>query len=350
MKNNNLKIAITIVLFFICQLNYAQRRNAFTPVKNYTYNVYADSIIDSLYLIEHLTYSSNTPPKNLLVSNRGLNKYFANKIGYFLTGEDKSSLNKNYIFLNAGDNELVFGHNRFFERENHRIQSVINFGIRANLEDNFAEIKNSDGFTNNIGLNIKWTWFGNGKIFYDNNYSQETFKNLRIDQIELGKQKCDLTNKRIELLNTLSLQIKKEADEFEESLNNLRIDSTRFCGNFLVFEQEKKVEFYNELKDKYFDLFSTTEADYLEKYDVKNFVKVGWLSISGFAPFTRESYFLIDSLKMLPYEKKSYLAEFKISYSYLLEHVNWGKLFLILLFAILFEFKFYNFFRIFLAS
>lgn len=251
-----------------------------------------------------------------LVTPRGLNKYFAKTIGYYLTGSNSSSLNRNYLFLNAGDNELVFGHNRYFAQANGRIRSVWTVGFKAELNKKFAELLNNNGASANMGLNLKYTRYLTGTVFFDG-------------PVTPGPQKCAMNHLRRIYLMDLIRKINDESNQFEAGIADFNLNpGNNTCGGQVASTTQSRTDFYNKLLQKYEDLYYEKEVELLENAGAKNAVRVGWWSITGFVPFTPVRYQTITTTTMLPVEKADYLAELNWSGNFLYDSDVWGRVLL----------------------
>jgi hypothetical protein len=281
------------------------------------------NFIDSLEGIDKKTRAAVKKPDNLLVSKVGLNKFFAKKIGYFLTGKDNPSLHRNYLFLDAGENDLVLGHNRYFTAENDRILSVLTLGLKADLKDNFGELANQDGLKGNFGVNLKYTYYIFGTVKYDN-LSQSTKSSEAL--VPKRDQKCSMNHKRHMFLKDQIERLQKEALEFEKAKQAfVSEEDTESCRDKGAMVKESEDEFYKDLKKKYLEAYYAKEVELLEDPDAKNFVHASWVSATGFFPIAGKSYSVTTSTTELPKERKSYLTDIGVSFYYLMEFKENGR-------------------------
>lgn len=286
---------------------------------------YTKKIIDSLYIEDDHTINSTQKGSNLLVSKRGLNHYFANKIGYFLTGEDKSNLARNFVSLSTTDSELEFGHNRYKEKDNKRIVSVFTYGFKAKASEKFAEIFSSTNkLSSSMGFTFKYTWLMNSKVKYDKMYT-ETQNSKKIKD-ERGPQKCSMDKKRRIYLIGLQNELVDDSLKFSRVIDAIST-TTVLCEpndkkEIANSEQKKK---YEKQKEDYEKKYYDKEAELLDVFDAKNAVVVPWISFSGYIPLNSTSYQVTDSLSLLSSEKRGYLAEITASPSLYLETKRLGK-------------------------
>jgi len=283
----------------------------------------ADAIIKKIVAIDDATRKATDPPDNLLVSRVGLNKFFARKIGYFLTGNENPSLHRNFLFLNAGDNELIFGHNRYFTRENDRIKSVVTYGLKADLKDGFSELGNQDGLKGNFGLNLKYSYYFNGGIKYDDLSEWQT---VSATTTAGGPQKCSMNTKRRLFLSEQMEKLKKESIEHEQTEKNYVNDETKDeCDSKTELVKEASDDFYKVLEEKYLKTYYDKEVELLDEWEAKDLVRTGWFSLSGFLPFTPKTYSVTTNLTELPGKKLTYEGNGSLNFYYLIEHKKSGK-------------------------
>lgn len=308
----SLFIAAMVSMFF-CQKSFAQ--------------YYTKKIMDSLDLVDKHTIDSTENGKKLLVSKRGLNNYFGNKIGYFLTGEDKSNVARNFVSLSTTDSELEFGHNRYKEADDKRIVSVFTYGFKAKASEKFSEIfSSSQKLSSNIGITFKYTWLGNGTISFDtSNTESQNEKNIKEKRVS---QKYSMDKKRRIYLLGLENELADDSLKFSRVIDTILTTRVFFQPNereeIANSEQKKN---YEKLKEDYEKKYYDKEAELLDVFDAKNIVRVCWLSFSGYIPLNSTSYQVTDSLSVLANEKRGYLIETTISPSLYLETRCLGKFF-----------------------
>jgi len=284
----------------------------------------AIKIINTLMEIDTKTHNAMGEKDHLLVSRVGLNKFLAKKIGYFLTGEENPALHKNYLFLNSGEKELVYGHNWYRTRTDDRVVSVWTLGLKADMKDGFAELANKEGWAQNTGINLKYTVYFTGGIKYDNlkEWQEEKDKSLTA----AGKQKCAMNTKRRLFLMEQIEKLKAESNDFEAIQQSYRNDGAEdLCATKEDLIKETSAEFYSELKKKYLEAYYDKEVELLEGKEAKNLVRIGWLSFTGFAPFSTTTYSIITDIDYLPTPKNTYLATGNLNLNYFVEDKDLGK-------------------------
>ena len=118
--------------------------------------------------IENLNQTRKTRNKyNVLYSGRSLNLLFSKKLETVFSNSNDLSLQKSFFNIDASDKSFSFGYNIDFREGDplKQLDLILSIGVKIISSDGFAAISNGgDLLEDNIGVNLKLSWIGNGTI------------------------------------------------------------------------------------------------------------------------------------------------------------------------------------------
>jgi len=278
---------------------------------------------DRIYSTLHAKAEQVAGDPSMIVTNRALNLFFADKVSSYLSSTGDISLSKNYATLNTSNGILSLNHN-FAEQlgTDHRIQSFFTIGVQADVVNGFAAIFSNKEFSNDIGLNVKWTLFGRGSVFYDNQRQQQR---ALVESASVQKGKMNV--QRAYILASLKKQMEMEATQYESSLGAM--DPALFPGQDA--EQVKtglRADFYKKLESKYADLFAQQESQQLTGSQSFNLISDHWTYFSAYIPLTSQKFSVAPTFAENFTDEHLYPWQFSVSESWIWESRKWGRFFL----------------------
>ena len=256
-----------------------------------------------------------TNTKELLFNDKMLNFLISDRIGSFFTGSDDLNVNKYYGNLDAGENSLSIGANyENRESELDKLNWIISLGAKFNFENSFALIAEDYTYVNNnVGVKFKASKIFKGSIFF----SPE-------NKIQVKKLETDILypkyKKTVEDFNKNKLKdfLKLKRSEIEVKNPNIR-------------ESEIKEKLKEEIKKKedefYIDL-AKEEVEYLENYDLYDYVTTHWLSIDAFIPVGTSEFKVAETIDSEINDKKFYQFQASVSYNRMYDWAKHYRLFL----------------------
>ena len=207
-----------------------------------------------------LAQDTTTTP---LISNRAMNLFLADRIGYYLSRYDDLSFDKNYITFNSSDGVFSLNHN-FFQATpgDNQVKSFLVGGIKANV----VNIVDKE-----IGLTIKQTWL----------------TSVATHSCQSQKQHMAALNASIRY--SLQAQLTRRQTEFEKNLDSLKQSDVpgqdlNDVENFL------RQKFNNDMSDYYSWETARQQSDTLIETENYDLVSTSWTSISGYVPILPEKY------------------------------------------------------------
>lgn len=246
-------------------------------------------------VLSALPASFTAPSPATLTSVPTLNKFFATKIGTYLSEASDLSLSKAYAVLDNADGKLFIGGT--FNKNNssaERTKFIFTAGVKANIKDGFAKILDEDGFNNDIGINLKFTFFGRGSIWFDANPAA-------IKRTLVTNKRLYLENK---LLSEFDEKITKEGFN-ENHTGNTASDWVSNIGTYIRSESEN-------VRKK----FSEEEAEYISDEKLFNVAHSWWISTDVYIPFTKSEFDIVNDLSERNFKTEKYKPyELNISYT-----------------------------------
>jgi hypothetical protein len=237
--------------------------------------------------------TSCTSKYGLIVSDNGLNVFFADKIASYLSEEGDISLYKTYATLDASDGKLIINHNIHAGKSSTgRIKSLTTIGTKANIEDGFASIFSGEKFNSELGISFKQTWFAKGRTFFDGCAQKQ--QKAAPGPLVPSAQKQKMNIERALIINQLRTEMESKATEFEVSVN--AITGADVPGAALAtVHTDLRNEFYKKLEEEYLKKFAEQEAEKLSETESYNLIKTNWTSIDLFIPVTTQKFSVAET-------------------------------------------------------
>lgn len=204
-----------------------------------------------------------------ILSDPSLNKLFAQKMAYYLSGGTDVSLFRNYAKYDAADGKATIGFNFIGPKNsNSYVNQIYNFGL---VSDKVGQLFADTKVSNNVGISFNLTFLRRGTIGTGKGRDDNTI--------------IDATQKRREFLKeSLTKLANNEINEFK----NLQSSNI----NFQAFSDSELKSFEKELYKKYRDKFTDDELSYA-KDKIKTISK-GFVSIGGYLPIKGNDYKFVN--------------------------------------------------------
>lgn len=252
--------------------------------------------LDSLPALKKYIIETDIATKKL-VTQAGLNTFFAKKSITYLTGTSDLSLSRFYTTYSGENNRLNLGINIPIRQKN-ALLFVINPIFQSDLKNGFSTFytdnkKKDWAPSNNMrgGLKISFLprW---GKIWFYKDSPETNGKKIKTD---LGR-KQDLTIVRARTYEEILKARKKMKDEIDTKIPRLTNDSSgKADKDSLVFSKQAKDRLDNKLA-KYdktiYEALGKAEADYMESDLPYTRARTFWFSVWGFTPFTKSEVYI----------------------------------------------------------
>jgi hypothetical protein len=104
-----------------------------------------------------------------VATNRAVNLFLADRIGYYLSGDESISFCKNNVGLNTATGVFALTHSLFEPTgADTPIKNFTAVGLRVNAFDVAQAIEKRRGFSNQLGLTYKRYWLSNPTFTYQN--------------------------------------------------------------------------------------------------------------------------------------------------------------------------------------
>jgi hypothetical protein len=259
-----------------------------------------------------------------LISNRALNLFIGYKVGTYLSNEHDFSFYKNNIIINSFDGTVAVNHNLFEAKgKDEPVKSVLFFGVKANVGNVFVKTVLNKKISNEFGINIKQTWIGNSKTFFNKCIPSNV--NSSADVVN-PKQYMDA--ERATILHILADEIIKRNAEFEKAVN--AIDTLNEAKGLAAVKSTIRKKFYNDLKDEYARKFADLQAATLEDTKSYNLVTTSWTSFDAYIPLATEKFTVSETIGSSLQQKHPYTFAATLSHTRFWESRNIGRFMLTL--------------------
>jgi hypothetical protein len=237
-----------------------------------------DSLILQLKTIDAATKAS---PNGLPISNRAMNIFLSNKIGYYLSSINDLTLYKNSVLFDAATGTLAVNHSLYQPHGlDERVRSFTTIGVQANVADAFAATYSNRPFDNRFGFITKQTW------------------------ISRGHSSCTPGQKQA--MNALRAGI----------LHHLEQDTAR-------------AQFDADLRDEYYYAFALQQSETLIKTSNYKDLTLSWTSVSIYIPLITENIMVIPSaLPDSPTTRHAWPLQLNITHTKLWESTRAGRFYL----------------------
>ena len=128
----------------------------------------ADSIITNFNDV-NVTIKNIECADGQLISNRAMNLFMADRVGYYLSNHENLTFCKNNVTLNTATGIFSMTHS-FFEPTGADLplKSYNALGLKANIFDAFQATKNKTTFNNELGVTFKQFWLSKPKTILNN--------------------------------------------------------------------------------------------------------------------------------------------------------------------------------------
>lgn len=254
-----------------------------------------DSLIQQLKDINAAVTSS---PNGAPVTNRAMNIYLSNKIGYYRSQSDDLTLYKNFVLVNAATGTVTVDHSLYHSKGlDERIRAFTTIGIRANAADAFAATYSRRLFNDELGFITKRTWIAKGHTY------------------ATAGQKTTMDALRAGILHNLEGEIKRKAAGFEEALTTS--DTARRLFNA-------------GLRDEYDYTFALRQSETLIRTQSYQLITLSWTSVGIYVPLITENISVAPALSEPFVTRHGYPLQLNISHTRLWESVRYGRCYLTL--------------------
>ncbi|HMH22289.1 MAG TPA: hypothetical protein VK563_10955 [Puia sp.] len=291
-----------------------------------------DSLIHELKAINRVVVNAVcSTGRGDLVSNRAMNIFLSEKVGYYLSSSDNLTLYKNSVVANAAEGTLAIYHNlNQATGIDDRLRSFLSIGAKANVADAFAANYAGRQYSNQFGLLVKQTWIGKARTSF-NPCANSPAGNLTgntPDRPAVGaSQKLIMDALRAGILHSLETEINTRSAEFERSLDAM--DAADVPGQSL--EAAKTIarqKFNTDLRQEYEYKFALLQSEALSKGFNYKVVAVNWTSISLYLPVITENFETAASLATPLGTRHAYPLHANITHTWLWETSQSGRFFL----------------------
>jgi hypothetical protein len=254
-----------------------------------------------------------TTGEGRLISNRAMNLFLADRIGYYLSQYDDISFDKNYITFNSLDGVFSLNHNFFQAKgDDEQVKAFTVGGIKANVSNAAESAFTGKPFNNEIGLTVKRTWVARVKTRFNCN-----------------PQKQDMDAMRASILYSLQAQLASKQAEFEKELDSIKPSDIPGQEINRVKTLLRK-QFYNDMLDYCSWESARRQSDDLIETADYDLVSTSWTSIYGYVPILPQKYRVAESLDSSFETKYGYPISLTISHTRFLESSKVGRFFLTL--------------------
>jgi len=242
-----------------------------------------DSLIQQLTAIHAATTKSAFP-----VSERAMNIYLSNKIGYYLSDPNDLTLYKNSVLADATTGQVAVNHSLYQPKAlDQRVKTFTTIGVKANVKDVFYT---------RFGFLAKQTWITKGRISYTAPAQKTT-----MDALTAG------------ILQTLSKEISARSSAFETSDSIVR------------------QQFDADLRDEYNYAFAHQQSQMLAKRLYYRLITLDWTSLSFYIPLITENT-RVAPTPVSPFTTRhGYPIQLDLSHTRLWESIPSGRFYLTLM-------------------
>ena len=276
-----------------------------------------DSIIAQLKFInKQVTNKPCNSANAAAISNRAMNIFLADKMGYLSESSDLSFYT-NYVTLNTFEGKLTINHN--FQKEkgiDEPIQKLLSVGVSVNIANGFAATFLDKKFENELGATVNYKWIGKVKT---------RFAGCAQNQNN-GNQKQVMDALRAAIVHSLEIEINKKETDFKTAINT--IDTTDVPGQDIQTAKALMLQnFYEELKIDCEEKSVKQQAAVLTKTQNFKLITTSWTSLTAYIPFTFPKYTIAQSLTAALQQKHSYPLEVMLSHTRFWESSRAGRVF-----------------------
>ncbi|MFC0516681.1 hypothetical protein ACFFGT_20910 [Mucilaginibacter angelicae] len=254
----------------------------------------------------------NSNGQGMLISNKAMNIFLSNKVSSYLSGNEDLSLYKNYVNINAAEGMISINHNFHQPIDSDDwVRSFVIVGARVNIANAYAAKLTNKYFDNKLGFTIQKTWMGKPSIHYAAN----------------GNFKKEMDAARAVMVNTMTQSISKKAEEFEQSLNNLKQDEVP-GQNLDEVKSKLRKNFYTTLRADYLQQFSEQQSALLVNTGNYDLVTDNWTSLGVYIPVIPQKFMVSTDVNAQVNKRYNYPLELFISHTRFWESPKLGRFFL----------------------
>ncbi|MES2794353.1 MAG: hypothetical protein V4683_00235 [Bacteroidota bacterium] len=264
----------------------------------------ADSLISVLKEID-LTIKKSECAEGQLLSNRGMNLFMADRVGYYLSDHENLTFCKNNLTFNTANGLFSMSHSLFEPTgADLPVRSYHVIGLKANALNAFHSATNQSAFNNELGFTYKHFWLSKPQITLHN-----------------CNEKWASDARRATILVALQKEIQEQSSDFEQSLANIQNLSD-------PLREELKSNFYKKIGEEYSR--ELAEREYRELFETMRFKKIAmhWTNFNVYIPVIRQRFTVADNFENNFNIRKSYPAELSISHTRFIETHNATKIYL----------------------
>ncbi|MBS1603807.1 MAG: hypothetical protein JST42_14165 [Bacteroidetes bacterium] len=239
-----------------------------------------DSLIQQLEAIHAATIKSPLP-----ISERAMNIYLSNKLGYYLSDPNDLTLYKNSVLLDAATGQVAVNHSLYQPKGlDQRTKTFTSIGVKTNVRD--------VRYTR-FGFLAKQTWITKEHIRYADPAEKTT-----MDALTTG------------ILQTLTKEIRTRAADFKTT------DST------------VRQQFNTDLRDEYYYTFALRQSEMLARRLDYSLITLDWTSLSCYIPLITENTRVAPAPASAFTTRHGYPLQLELSHTRLWESVPAGRFYL----------------------
>lgn len=244
-----------------------------------------------------------------VISNRAMNVFLSEAVGYYLSSIDDLTLYKNSVVADAAEGSLAIYHNlRQAQGTDEPIGSFISIGAKANVADAFSAASDGRPYNNRFGFLLKKTWVGNARAGYSAG-QQRTMEALRAG-----------------ILHALEQEIRRKAADYETSLNAW--DANEVPGQDLgAAKQIARQKFNADLQAEYEFEFARRQSEALARTFNYHVIAVNWTHLSLYIPLITENFSTSPDLATEPVTRHAYPLHLNCNHTRLWEGSQFGRVF-----------------------
>jgi hypothetical protein len=239
-----------------------------------------DSLIQQLTAIHTATTKSAFP-----ISERAMNIYLSNRIGYYLSDPNDLTLYKNSVLIDATTGQVAVNHSLYQPKDaNQRIGTFTTIGVKAYVKD--------PSYTR-LGFLFKQTWITEGRIRYKDAGQKPT-----MDALTGG------------ILQTLTKEIRTRSAAFETNDTTVRR------------------QFNADLHDEYNYAFALQQSEMLAKRLTYSLITLDWTSVNLYVPLITANTKVAPTPASPFTTRHGYPARLDLSHTRLWESIPSGRFYL----------------------
>jgi hypothetical protein len=260
---------------------------------------------------------------HMIVTHRGLNHFFADKIGSYLSESGDISLFKNYATLNTSGGEFSINRNFGKIQNDGPLAPLTAIGLKTRISEGFAAIFSGESFSNDLGLLFKRTWFGRGTTSFGNCPNE-------INGVKDNRptQKALMNAKRSFILHNLEVEMTNKAQDFEAVLSKMRGAEFDKPDELRAAKEGLRTAFYKNLSREYIKKFAEQESKALGSDSSYNMMTTHWTTITVYVPVTTQKFSIAPSVNEAFVNEQLYPWKVNFNYSEIMESQNAGRIIL----------------------